>query len=215
MLTQNDIEALDWGKNAGLIPAVIEDAVSGRVLMLAYMNRESLQKTLETKRVTFFSRSKGRLWTKGETSGNFLNLVDLAADCDKDTLLVTVNAEGPACHLGTTSCFGDLQSRWQFLRDLEVLLASRKGADPATSYTASLYARGTKRIAQKVGEEGVETALAATVHDREELRNEAADLVYHLLVLLQAENLELADVIDILRERHAAREAKAASAPEK
>lgn len=210
MLTQNDIETLDWGKNAGLISAVIEDAVSGRVLMLAYMNRESLQKTLETKRVTFFSRSKGRLWTKGETSGNFLNLVDLAADCDKDTLLVTVNAEGPACHLGTTSCFGDLQSRWQFLRDLEVLLASRKGADPATSYTASLYARGTKRIAQKVGEEGVETALAATVHDREELRNEAADLVYHLLVLLQAENLELADVIDILRERHAAREAKAA-----
>lgn len=213
MLTQNDIETLDWDKNAGLIPAVIEDAVSGRVLMLAYMNRESLQKTLETKRVTFFSRSKGRLWTKGETSGHFLNLVDLAADCDKDTLLVTVNAEGPACHLGPTSCFGDLQSRWQFLRDLEVLLASRKGADPATSYTASLYARGTKRIAQKVGEEGVETALAATVHDREELRNEAADLVYHLLVLLQAENLELADVIDILRERHAAREAKAA--PEK
>lgn len=212
MLTQNDIETLDWDKNAGLIPAVIEDAVSGRVLMLAYMNRESLQKTLETKCVTFFSRSKGRLWTKGETSGNFLNLVDLAADCDKDTLLVTVNAEGPACHLGTTSCFGDLQSRWQFLRDLEVLLASRKGADPATSYTASLYARGTKRIAQKVGEEGVETALAATVHDREELRNEAADLVYHLLVLLQAENLELADVIDILRERHAAREAKAAPA---
>lgn len=211
MLTQNDIETLDWDKNAGLIPAVIEDAVSGRVLMLAYMNRESLQKTLETKRVTFFSRSKGRLWTKGETSGHFLNLVDLAADCDKDTLLVTVNAEGPACHLGTTSCFGDLQSRWQFLRDLEVLLASRKGADPATSYTASLYARGTKRIAQKVGEEGVETALAATVHDREELRNEAADLVYHLLVLLQAENLELADVIDILRERHAAREAKAAA----
>ena len=213
MLTQNDIETLDWDKNAGLIPAVIEDAVSGRVLMLAYMNREALQKTLETKRVTFFSRSKGRLWTKGETSGNFLNLVDMAADCDKDTLLVTVNAEGPACHLGTTSCFGDLQSRWQFLRDLEVLLASRKGADPATSYTASLYARGTKRIAQKVGEEGVETALAATVHDREELRNEAADLVYHLLVLLQAENLELADVIDILRERHAAREAKAV--PEK
>ena len=212
MLTQNDIETLDWDKNAGLIPAVIEDAVSGRVLMLAYMNREALQKTLETKRVTFFSRSKGRLWTKGETSGNFLNLVDLAADCDKDTLLVTVNAEGPACHLGTTSCFGNLQSRWQFLRDLEVLLASRKGADPATSYTASLYARGTKRIAQKVGEEGVETALAATVHDREELRNEAADLVYHLLVLLQAENLELADVIDILRERHAAREAKAAPA---
>ena len=210
MLPSSDFKP-DFSK--GLIPAIAQDSKDGEVLMLAYMNRESLQKTLETKRVTFYSRSKGRLWTKGETSGNFLNLVDLAADCDKDTLLVTVNAEGPACHLGTTSCFGDLQSRWQFLRDLEVLLASRKGADPATSYTASLYARGTKRIAQKVGEEGVETALAATVHDREELRNEAADLVYHLLVLLQAENLELADVIDILRERHAAREAKAA--PEK
>ncbi len=210
MLSAEQINALDWEKVGGLIPAIIEDATSGRVLMLGYMNREALEKTLKTRQVTFFSRSKKRLWTKGETSGNFLDLVDLTADCDNDTLLVLVNAQGPTCHLGKTSCFGELQSQWEFLRDLEKLLASRKGADPATSYTASLYARGTKRIAQKVGEEGVETALAATVHNREELKNEAADLVYHLLVLLQAENLELADVIGILRERHAAREAKKA-----
>lgn len=208
MLNERDIEGLDWAKGDGLLPAVIQDATSGRVLMLGYMSRESLAATLATGRVTFFSRSKGRLWTKGETSGNFLDLVDVGCDCDRDTLLVLVDAEGPACHLGTTSCFGGLEPRWQFLRDLEVLLASRRNADPSSSYTASLYARGTKRIAQKVGEEGVETALAATVHDREELRNESADLVYHLLVLLQAEGLELADVIDILRERHAAREAE-------
>lgn len=208
MLSVEEIKALNWEKVGGLIPAIIEDAVSGRVLMLGYMNQEALDKTLKTGQVTFFSRTKNRLWTKGETSGNFLNLVDLAADCDNDTLLILVNAEGPTCHLGRTSCFGELQSQWEFLRDLEKLLASRKGADPATSYTASLYARGTKRIAQKVGEEGVETALAATVHDKEELKNEAADLVYHLLVLLQAENLELSDVIGILRDRHAARKAK-------
>ncbi len=210
MLSKEEIDALNWEKVGGLIPAIIEDAVSGRVLMLGYMNREALDKTLKTGQVTFYSRTKNRLWTKGETSGNFLNLVDVASDCDNDTLLVLVNAVGPTCHLGRTSCFGELQSKWEFLRDLEKLLASRKGADPATSYTASLYARGTKRIAQKVGEEGVETALAATVHDKEELKNEAADLVYHLLVLLQAEGLELSDVIGILRERHAAREAKKA-----
>lgn len=213
MLTKNEIETLDWAKGAGLLPAVIQDATSGRVLMLGYMTAEALAVTLEKKQVTFFSRSKKRLWTKGETSGNFLNVVDIATDCDRDTLLILVNATGPACHLGTTSCFTGIDTRWQFLRDLEALLASRKNADPASSYTASLYARGTKRIAQKVGEEGVETALAATVHDREELRNESADLVYHLLVLLQAEGLELADVIDILRERHAARAPQEKIAP--
>ncbi len=207
MLTEKEINELDWEKTGGLIPAIIQDATSGRVLMLGYVNRESLAVTMQTRRVTFFSRSKGRLWTKGETSGNFLNLVDVAADCDRDTLLFLVNAEGPACHLGTTSCFGDLQPKWEFLRELELILGSRKHADPKSSYTAHLYARGTKRIAQKVGEEGVETALAATVHDREELKNEAADLVYHLLVLLQDQDLELADVIDILRARHSAREA--------
>ncbi len=212
MLTEKNHQELDWEKTGGLIPAVVQDATSGRVLMLGYMNKEALEKTLAEKRVTFFSRTKNRLWTKGETSGNFLNLVDIGTDCDNDTLLVLVNAVGPTCHTGSTSCFGDLDSKWQFLRDLELLLASRRTADPKSSYTASLYARGTKRIAQKVGEEGVETALAATVHDKEELKNEAADLVYHLLVLLQAEGLELADVIGILRERHAAREEKAKEA---
>ena len=193
MLTNEDIKALDWEKTGGLIPAVVQDACSGRVLMLGCMNPEALEKTLETKKVTFWSRTKGRLWTKGETSGNWLHLVDIGTDCDSDALLVLV------------------EHKWNFLRDLEVLLESRRNADPATSYTASLYARGTKRIAQKVGEEGVETALAATVHDREELRNEAADLVYHLLVLLADADLELADVIDVLRARHASRE-KAAEA---
>ena len=194
MLTNEDIKALDWEKTSGLIPAIVQDACSGRVLMLGCMNPEALEKTLETKKVTFWSRTKGRLWTKGETSGNWLHLVDIGTDCDSDALLVLVNPDGPTC-----------------LRDLEVLLESRRNADPATSYTASLYARGTKRIAQKVGEEGVETALAATLHDREELRNEAADLVYHLLVLLADADLELADVIDVLRARHASRE-KAAEA---
>ena len=211
MLTNEDIKALDWEKTGGLIPAVVQDACSGRVLMLGCMNPEALEKTLETKKVTFWSRTKGRLWTKGETSGNWLHLVDIGTDCARDALLVLVNPAGPTCPRGTPSCFSPVEHKWNFLRDLEVLLESRRNADPATSYTASLYARGTKRIAQKVGEEGVETALAATVHDREELRNEAADLVYHLLVLLADADLELTDVIDVLRARHASRE-KAAEA---
>ena len=206
MLTKEDIKTLDWEKTGGLIPVVVQDACSGQVLMLGCMNPEALEKTLETKKVTFWSRTKQRLWTKGETSGHWLNLVDIGTDCDSDALLVLVNPEGPTCHRGTKSCFSPVEHKWKFLRELEVLLESRRTADPATSYTASLYARGTKRIAQKVGEEGVETALAATVHDKEELKNEAADLVYHLLVLLADADLELADVIDILRARHASRE---------
>lgn len=206
MLTKEDIKTLDWEKTGGLIPVVVQDACSGQVLMLGCMNPEALEKTLETKKVTFWSRTKQRLWTKGETSGHWLNLVDIGTDCDSDALLVLVNPEGPTCYRGTKSCFSPVEHKWNFLRELEVLLESRRTADPATSYTASLYARGTKRIAQKVGEEGVETALAATVHDKEELKNEAADLVYHLLVLLADADLELADVIDILRARHASRE---------
>ena len=206
MLTKEDIKTLDWEKTGGLIPVVVQDTCSGQVLMLGYMNPEALEKTLETKKVTFWSRTQQRLWTKGETSGHWLNLVDIGTDCDSDALLVLVNPEGPTCHRGTKSCFSPVDHEWNFLRELEVLLESRRTADPATSYTASLYARGTKRIAQKVGEEGVETALAATVHDKEERKNEAADLVYHLLVLLADADLELADVIDILRARHASRE---------
>lgn len=206
MLTKEDIKTLDWEKTGGLIPVVVQEACSGQVLMLGCMNPEALEKTLETKKVTFWSRTKQRLWTKGETSGHWLNLVDIGTDCDSDALLVLVNPEGPTCHRGTKGCFSPVEHKWNFLRELEVLLESRRTADPATSYTASLYARGTKRIAQKVGEEGVETALAATVYDKEELKNEAADLVYHLLVLLADADLELADVIDILRARHASRE---------
>lgn len=202
MLTKEDIPALNWAKTDGLIPAIVQDATSGQVLMLGCMNEEALAKTLETGKVTFFSRSKGRLWTKGESSNNWLHLVDIAKDCDSDALLVLARPDGPTCHRGTVSCFSPLEHKWNFLRSLEVLIEGRRNADPSTSYTAQLFARGTKRIAQKVGEEGVETALAATVKDKEELKNEAADLVYHLLVLLADANLELADVIDILRARH-------------
>ncbi|XMR49322.1 bifunctional phosphoribosyl-AMP cyclohydrolase/phosphoribosyl-ATP diphosphatase HisIE [Escherichia coli] len=162
---------------------------------------EALDKTIESGKVTFFSRTKQRLWTKGETSGNFLN-ASIAPDCDNDTLLVLANPIGPTCHKGTSSCFGDTAHQLGVLNQLEQLLAERKSADPETSYTAKLYASGTKRIAQKVGEEGVETALAATVNDRFELTNEASDLMYHLLVLLQDQGLDLTTVIENLRKRH-------------
>ncbi|MFP1725157.1 bifunctional phosphoribosyl-AMP cyclohydrolase/phosphoribosyl-ATP diphosphatase HisIE [Lonsdalea quercina] len=202
MLTEQQRSQLDWEKTNGMLPAVVQHAVSGEVLMLGYMNAEALQATEETGKVTFFSRTKNRLWTKGETSGNVLNVVSITPDCDNDTLLVLVNPVGPTCHTGTSSCFSPAASQWQFLFELEQLLASRKSADPESSYTARLYASGTKRIAQKVGEEGLETALAATVHDREELTNEASDLMYHLLVLLQDQDLDLATIIGRLQQRH-------------
>ncbi|MEQ9886340.1 bifunctional phosphoribosyl-AMP cyclohydrolase/phosphoribosyl-ATP diphosphatase HisIE [Pectobacterium zantedeschiae] len=193
---------LDWEKTDGMLPVVVQHAVSGEVLMLGYMNQEALQATEESGKVTFFSRTKQRLWTKGESSGHFLNVVSITPDCDNDTLLILVNPIGPTCHLGTSSCFSPAASDWTFLYQLEQLLAERKHADPDSSYTARLYASGTKRIAQKVGEEGLEAALAATVHDREELTNEAADLMYHLLVLLQDQDLDLATIINRLKERH-------------
>ncbi|GKW40312.1 MULTISPECIES: bifunctional phosphoribosyl-AMP cyclohydrolase/phosphoribosyl-ATP diphosphatase HisIE [Pectobacterium] len=193
---------LDWEKTDGMLPAVVQHAVSGEVLMLGYMNQDALQATEESGKVTFFSRTKQRLWTKGESSGHFLNVISITPDCDNDTLLILVNPIGPTCHLGTSSCFSPAASDWTFLYQLEQLLAERKHADPDSSYTARLYASGTKRIAQKVGEEGLEAALAATVHDREELTNEAADLMYHLLVLLQDQDLDLATIINRLKERH-------------
>lgn len=199
--------SIDWEKVAGLIPAIIQDNNSGQVLMLGYMNDEALAKTLATEQVTFWSRTKNRLWTKGETSSNVLHLKSIKLDCDQDTLLVQVDPMGPTCHLNTTSCFGnddttDAQPALVFLHQLEQILADRKGADPDSSYTASLYARGTKRISQKVGEEGVEVALAATSGDKAELVCESADLIYHLLVLLQDQNLALEDVINKLKQRH-------------
>ncbi|MBB1527936.1 bifunctional phosphoribosyl-AMP cyclohydrolase/phosphoribosyl-ATP diphosphatase HisIE [Pectobacterium carotovorum] len=193
---------LDWEKTDGMLPVVVQHAVSGEVLMLGYMNQDALQATEESGKVTFFSRTKQRLWTKGESSGHFLNVVSITPDCDNDTLLILVNPIGPTCHLGTSSCFSPAASDWAFLYQLEQLLAERKHADPDSSYTARLYASGTKRIAQKVGEEGLEAALAATVHDREELTNEAADLMYHLLVLLQDQDLDLATIINRLKARH-------------
>ncbi|EIV8662766.1 bifunctional phosphoribosyl-AMP cyclohydrolase/phosphoribosyl-ATP diphosphatase HisIE [Vibrio parahaemolyticus] len=198
-------ERINWEKVDGLVPAIVQDFQSSQVLMMGYMNQDALAKTGETGQVTFFSRTKERLWTKGETSGNVLQLVNISLDCDNDTLLVRVNPIGPTCHTGTTTCWdGDAQEESQmvWLHQLEQLLAARKGADPDSSYTASLYARGTKRISQKVGEEGVEVALAATSGDKAELVCESADLIYHLLVLLQDQGLSMNDVVNKLKERH-------------
>jgi len=202
VLTEQQQARLDWDKTEGMMPVIVQHNVSGEVLMHGYMNPAALEKTLAEGNVTFFSRTKKRLWTKGETSGNFLQVVSITPDCDNDTLLVLANPIGPTCHLGTTSCFSPAVPEWTFLYQLEELLASRKTADPDSSYTARLYASGTKRIAQKVGEEGVETALAATVNDRDELTNEASDLVYHLMVLLQDQDLDFSAVINNLRTRH-------------
>ncbi|HCG8572993.1 TPA: bifunctional phosphoribosyl-AMP cyclohydrolase/phosphoribosyl-ATP diphosphatase HisIE [Vibrio parahaemolyticus] len=198
-------ERINWEKVDGLVPAIVQDFQSSQVLMMGYMNQDALAKTGETGQVTFFSRTKERLWTKGETSGNVLQLVNISLDCDNDTLLVRVNPIGPTCHTGTTTCWdGDAQEESQmvWLHLLEQLLAARKSADPDSSYTASLYARGTKRISQKVGEEGVEVALAATSGDKAELVCESADLIYHLLVLLQDQGLSMNDVVNKLKERH-------------
>ena len=203
IITNENSNKLAWDKMDNLLPAIVQDALSGKVLMQGYMDQDALAKTLETGKVTFFSRSKQRLWTKGETSGNTLDLVSVACDCDQDSLLVLANPNGPPCHTGAESCWFDGNTpAFTFLADLERVLAARKDADPKSSYTASLYNKGIKRIAQKVGEEGVETALAATVHDKEELKNEAADLLYHLTVLLQASDMSLNDALDVLRERH-------------
>lgn len=192
---------LNWSK--GLIPCVVQDAATSQVLMLAYMDEAALAETLASDEATFFSRSRGGRWRKGETSGNRLHVVALEADCDGDTILMAVEPVGPACHLGTTSCFGDADAPGPGrLARLEQTIAARAAdADPASSYTARLLAAGPKRIAQKVGEEGVETALAGAAGDERELASEAADLVYHLLVLLRARGLAFADVLDVLANR--------------
>ena len=193
----------DFDKGGGLIPAVVQDADTGEVLMLGYMNEASLAKTREIGRVTFFSRSRSELWTKGETSGNFLEFVDVHLDCDRDTLLVLARPLGATCHRGTQTCFGD---RWRpemsFLGRLDKIIATRLVERPNESYTTRLLDAGTKRIAQKVGEEGVETALAAVAEDDDGLLDEASDLLYHLMVLLRARNLSLEDLSRRLASRH-------------
>ncbi|MGB8634130.1 MAG: bifunctional phosphoribosyl-AMP cyclohydrolase/phosphoribosyl-ATP diphosphatase HisIE [Rhodanobacteraceae bacterium] len=202
--TRIDPSALDWDKSDGLLPCIVQHWHDGRVLMLGYMNRAALESTLERGQVTFFSRSKQRLWTKGETSGNVLELQSVRADCDADTLLVMANPRGPTCHRGTDTCFGDtLQSQVAFLGQLDQLVADRHAERPEGSYSTRLFESGTQRIAQKVGEEGVETALAAVAQDDDALLDESADLLYHLLVLLRARGLGLADAVRVLRQRHA------------
>ena len=199
-----DSEHLDWNKNDGLLPAVVQHAHDGRVLMLGYMNRAALQVTLDSGKVTFYSRSKQRLWTKGETSGHVLNLVSIHADCDADSLLVLADPVGPTCHLGTDSCFGDAAApALAILGRLDALIAARERERPADCYTTRLFESGVRRIAQKVGEEGVETALAAVAEDDEALRGEAADLLYHLIVLLRARGLSLEAAVTVLVARHA------------
>lgn len=204
IINKDNIEQLAFEKMQGLLPVIVQDAFSGVVLMQGYMDRTAVEKTLQSGLVTFFSRSKQRLWTKGERSGHTLTLVELSADCDQDCLLALARPKGPTCHTGTPTCWHQGGSpQLAFLGQLETLLAERKAASPQGSYTAKLYASGIKRIAQKVGEEGLETALAAVAGDRQELTNEAADLLYHLLVLLQASDLQLAEVIQVLQARHA------------
>ncbi|GAB3333841.1 bifunctional phosphoribosyl-AMP cyclohydrolase/phosphoribosyl-ATP diphosphatase HisIE [Marilutibacter aestuarii] len=198
MLTES--RALDWDKQAGLLPVVVQDATTLRVLMVGYMDREALAATLESRRVTFYSRTRKRLWMKGEQSGNTLDLVSLEADCDNDTLLALVNPRGPTCHLGTRSCFR--QAPGDFLGELGQVVAQRQQDRPEASYTTRLFDAGTRSIAQKVGEEAVETALAAVAQDEAALCNESADLLYHLLVLLRARGLSLDDVVDVLKQRH-------------
>jgi len=196
--------AIDWDKGDGLVPAVVQNALNGQVLMLGYMSPEAFDKTIECGKVTFFSRSKNRLWTKGETSGHVLDFISAEIDCDADTILIQAQPRGPACHTGSVSCFNDTaQHDISFLDHLAKLVADRHISLPDSSYTTSLFKAGKARIAQKVGEEGVELALARMKDDKTEMANEAADLLFHMLVLLQDAGLSLNDVMAILRERHA------------
>lgn len=198
-IEKTDIDALAWDKQGGLLPAIVQDATSLRVLMLGYMNREALAATLDSGRVTFFSRSRNALWVKGETSGHVLELESIDADCDADTLLVVARAHGPTCHLQRSSCFPAAPG--DGLAELDALIATRERERPQGSYTTRLFESGIRRMAQKVGEEGVETALAAVAQDDDALLGEAADLLYHLLVLLRARGLSLADARRMLAAR--------------
>lgn len=203
LVTKDNISQLAWQKMDSLIPAIIQHHKTGAVLMQGYMNQDSLRQTLSTSKATFFSRSKQALWVKGETSGNFLNVKQVLTDCDKDSLLIACEPIGPSCHLGTESCFPEQGLTQQnFLSQLEQVIESRKNDLPEESYTAHLFSRGTTKIAQKVGEEGVEVALAAVAETKEDLLGECADLFYHTLVLLQDKNIALTEVMEVLQKRH-------------
>jgi phosphoribosyl-AMP cyclohydrolase / phosphoribosyl-ATP pyrophosphohydrolase len=203
------IDRVDFAKGGGLVPAIVQDAGSGAVLMLGYMNREALEQTLARGRAVFYSRSKQRLWEKGETTGHSLDVVDVSLDCDNDTLLVTARPRGPACHNGTLTCFGDelrsATARIAFLAKLEDVIAQRASEKPETSYTARLLEKGITRVAQKVGEEGVELALAGAAQGDDKVVEETADLLFHVLVLLRARGVSLAQVVSQLESRHPSR----------
>jgi phosphoribosyl-ATP pyrophosphohydrolase/phosphoribosyl-AMP cyclohydrolase len=211
-LTLADADALAWEKMGGLLPAVVQDGRSGRVLMLGYMNRDALEHSLRDGRVTFFSRSKDRLWQKGEISGNHLLLRSIHADCDDDALLVLADPQGPTCHTGSASCFGDVAldgTAW--LAELASIVSARAEDGDSNSYTRHLLDEGTARIAQKVGEEGVEVALAAVSRTPAECAEEMADLLYHLTVLMQSLGLSWDEVVNVLKSRHAESSATASS----
>jgi phosphoribosyl-ATP pyrophosphohydrolase/phosphoribosyl-AMP cyclohydrolase len=194
---------IDFDKNGGLVPAVIQDADTDKVLMLGYMNSESFAKTQEEGIVTFYSRSKNRLWTKGETSGNFLKVKTILLDCDQDTLLIKVNPVGPVCHTGADTCFQETNAgKAAFLNYLKEVIRSRKQESAQTSYTASLFSKGINKVAQKVGEEAVELVIEAKDTNNDLFKGEAADLLFHLLVLLEHKNTDLDEVIDVLQQRH-------------
>jgi phosphoribosyl-AMP cyclohydrolase / phosphoribosyl-ATP pyrophosphohydrolase len=195
-----NFDSLDWNKQGGLLPVIVQDANSLQVLMLGYMNREALEVTRKENFVTFYSRSKQRLWKKGETSGHVLSVVSIEADCDNDTLLIQAVPAGPTCHLNRPSCFESAPEN--FIGNLDALLEKRQHTMPEGSYTTKLFQSGVRRIAQKVGEEGVETALAAVAQDDKDLLNEASDLVYHLMVLLRSRGLNWSDVQENLKQRH-------------
>lgn len=199
-----DIETIDFAKSGGLLPAIVQHARTRQVLMLGYMNAEAVRQTIDTRVVTFFSRSKDRLWVKGETSGNTLSLVSVRVDCDRDALLVEAEPAGPVCHLGTTGCFDDGEAPGVgFIEALASIVRARREADPKESYVARLLASGPLKAAQKVGEEGVEVALAAAAQDDASLTEEAADLVFHLIVALESRGVPLSVVVETLRARHA------------
>ena len=195
--------AIDFDKYTdGLVPAIIQDAVTGKVLMLGFMNEAALNKTQELQKVTFYSRSKKRLWTKGEESGNFLLLQEIKVDCDNDTLLIKVNPVGPVCHTGSDTCWGEKNEEVNFLQVLEQIITDRKNNPSDKSYTSSLFNKGINKIAQKVGEEAVEVVIEAMDNNDDLFKEEAADLLFHYLILLQAKGHKLNDVIEILKGRH-------------
>jgi phosphoribosyl-AMP cyclohydrolase / phosphoribosyl-ATP pyrophosphohydrolase len=203
MTLPDNLKQLDWQKGNGLIPAIVQDAHTGDVLMLGYMNEDALKASVQTAMVTFYSRSRDQLWQKGETSGNTLALVSIAPDCDQDTLLVRAHPAGPTCHTGTRTCFeGVDDTGLPWLGALERIIAGRQSADIKTSYTARLLNGPIERAAQKVGEEGVEVALAALGKNSQNLTEEAADLLFHLMVVLRARDQGLGDVVSVLRDRH-------------